>query len=50
MTCTQEVSRTRLILSDILCNDPLRPSETPIQTASATTQMSRRPKELASTR
>ncbi|KAJ6845046.1 hypothetical protein M6B38_290150 [Iris pallida] len=50
MTCTQEVSRTRLILSGVLCNDPLRPSGTPIQTASATTQTSRRPEELASTR
>ncbi|KAJ6800136.1 hypothetical protein M6B38_204990 [Iris pallida] len=50
MTCTQEVSRTRLVLSGVLCNGPLRPSGTPIETASATTQMSRRPKKLASTR
>ncbi|KAJ6826958.1 hypothetical protein M6B38_369885 [Iris pallida] len=44
MNYTQEVSRTRLILSGVLCNDPLRPSRTPIQTTSATTQTSRRPK------
>ncbi|KAJ6850694.1 hypothetical protein M6B38_262620 [Iris pallida] len=30
MTCTQEVSRTRLVLSGVLCSDPLRPSGTPI--------------------
>ncbi|KAJ6799020.1 hypothetical protein M6B38_208930 [Iris pallida] len=41
MTCTQEVSRTRLVLSGVLCNDSLRPSGTPIQTTSATTQTSR---------
>ncbi|KAJ6845045.1 hypothetical protein M6B38_290145 [Iris pallida] len=49
MTCTQEVSRTRLVLSSVLCNGPLRPSGTPIQTASATTRTSRRPEELTST-